>query len=196
MAFDYPFSATTQDSYTQQLTRAKDGLLALQTRNESADDPTTTYNWMTVAKTGSSEEREYVPGTGFVTRGPLGVNWTSRSVEVFQGALSATSAWFLPVIDENVTIRTVLLVSDTGTTSDGSNYWTFDLYNVTQAGSLYSTPPITDGEEIVANTPYAMPPSLNLAVDALDVIEVRATATGAPTTLARASIAVVFTLRA
>jgi len=106
---------------------------------------------------------------------------------VYQGQIAGTSAWFVPV-PYDCDVVSVTVVSDTGTTSDGSNNWTVDLYDVTNAQSLFSSVPNTDGDEIVADTPWSQDTDQNNTLAAGDVLEVRVTETGAATNLARALV--------
>ena len=105
------------------------------------------------------------------------------------GTVSASVTQYLLVGDGSgrEIIRLVLL-SNAGSTSSSGNEVTFDLYNVTQAVSLFSGTVGTfttlggvGGGEIVADTPYILAPDQNATISSGDVLELRITYVGAPT---------------
>lgn len=87
-------------------------------------------------------------------------------------------------------VSEVYVLSDTSTmSSDGSNNWSFQVANLTAGNNLLSVAKTTNGAEITADTAYALGVNQNNAkgdLDALDVLELQITKTGAPTSLASA----------
>lgn len=118
-------------------------------------------------------------------------NLGRQAIPVFQGAISATLTRFVAPVPQGLAVVEVGVVSDTGTTSDGSNLWTLDLQNLDTAQSLFSSPPTTNGDELVANAPWAKAVDQNVTVSANQVLQASLTATGSPTALANALIYVV-----
>ena len=85
-------------------------------------------------------------------------------------------------------IESVRMVSTTATTSDGSNNYNIDVYNVTDSHSLFSTTQTTNGSEFVANTVKILTPDQNATITASDAVEFRVVANGSPTSLTRVGV--------
>ena len=109
------------------------------------------------------------------------------------GTLSASGDHYLMVAKENMTLRSLTLVSSTATTSSSGNEHTFDLYNLTQGHSLFSATVGTHtslegvggGSDPVADSPWVLTPDENVSISSGDVIELRHTFTGTPGSLTR-----------
>lgn len=109
------------------------------------------------------------------------------------GAVSAAGDHYLLVAKENMTVRSLTLVSAAASTSSEGVEFTFDLYNVTQTQSLFSAIPGTDtlragiggGSDLAVDTPYVLTPDQNQDIASGDVIELRIGASGEPGTLTR-----------
>ena len=107
------------------------------------------------------------------------------------GGFNATEQKFIFICPQASTdINQILLVSDTATSgSDGSNNFTFQVQNLTQANSLLSAATTTDSNEIVADTAYSITPNQNnTGLAQGDVIELQITKTGTPTDLPSAEV--------
>ncbi len=105
---------------------------------------------------------------------------------------SATDQRYLFVAPYDCTIDQVWLVSDTAITAHDTNYYTFQVQNLTAAAALLSsaqTTKVTGGTAITADTPYAVSPDQNATISDGDVLELQVTGAGSPTTLATAEIA-------
>lgn len=112
------------------------------------------------------------------------------TVPILTGAVSGTLTRYLP-LHAACRIDSLVVLSDTATTSsDGSNNWTFDLYNITQANSLFSTVPTTNGGELAVDTRSTYSADQNQTIAAADVVEFRATRNGTGTDLSSASVLV------
>jgi hypothetical protein len=106
------------------------------------------------------------------------------------GALSATSNFYLFIEDQPVTLEEFEIISDVTTAgSDGSNYWSFEIYNLTQANSIVTK--TTNGAEITADTPWELGTLSNADIAPHDLLELRVVLVGAPTSLATAEVAAV-----
>ncbi len=104
---------------------------------------------------------------------------------------SATDQRYLFVAPYDCTIDQVLLVSDTAIAANDTNYYSFQVQNLTAAAALLSsaqTTQATGGTAITGDAPYALSPDQNATISDGDVLELQVTGTGAPTTLATAEI--------
>lgn len=150
-------------------------------------DPISGQLW---ADSGTGTLKQYT-GSSWVVIGPLWANGSARRIPVCdqtQG-LASGDAFYVPPQPTKLVVGNLCVLSDTATAgSDGSNHWQFDLYDVTNAQSLFSALPTTDGDELAVDTPKLWAPDQNATVAANTVLEVRVTATGAPTSLAAARV--------
>lgn len=113
---------------------------------------------------------------------------TLRSVPLLSGPVSGTLTRYVP-LSGIAAITELVVISDTATTgSDASNNWTFDLYNITDAVSLFSATPTTNGAELAVDTRSTFAVDQNGTIDAADVLELRATRNGTGTDLSSASV--------
>lgn len=104
--------------------------------------------------------------------------WLDRiiALPVPIGTLSATDNKYLHICGPGTTtISDVLIVSETGVTSDVTNYWTFQVRNVTAAVNLRSAAKSTNGAAITADTVYALGLDQNLTPASGDVLQLQAT---------------------
>ena len=122
--------------------------------------------------------------------------------EVAERALKKTSVitldgWadtdqrYLFVAPYDCTIDQVWLVSDTTHAAHDTNYYSFQVQNLTAAAALLSsaqTTRITGGTAITADAPYALNPDQNATISDGDVLELQITGAGTPVTLANAEI--------
>jgi hypothetical protein len=118
---------------------------------------------------------------------PIGTQKFSCTTRL--AGLTATSQRFLFIAPyADCKIIQAKISSSSGTTSDGSNNWSFQIQNLTQAEALLSTAKSTNGAEISADTAYLLNPDQNQLIDEDDVIEFQATKTGSPGDLTEAMV--------
>jgi hypothetical protein len=106
---------------------------------------------------------------------------------------AATADRFIFVAPYDCRIDAVSRVSDTGVAANDTNYYGFQVQNVTQSAALLSsakTTQATGGEAISADTPFAIAPDQNQVISDGDVLELQITETGTATSLATAQIVV------
>lgn len=116
-------------------------------------------------------------------------------VKIDERSMSSPASFnaFLNCPVPGATIEAVRILSTTTTSSsDGTDNYTFDVYNVTDSHSLFSSAPTTNGSEIPANTAYDLTPNQNNTITADDVLEFRCTVNGSPTPITRLSVEVVW----
>lgn len=102
-----------------------------------------------------------------------------------------TDQRYLFVAPYDCNIDQVYLVSDTAVAANDTNYYAFQVQNLTQSEALLSsakTTQATGGTAIAADTPYAVAPDQNQVISDGDVIELQVTETGTATDLAGAEI--------
>ncbi len=88
-------------------------------------------------------------------------------------------------------IDDVVLVSDTGVTAHDTNYWSFQIANLTDAGNLMAaavTTKATGGTAITADTGYRLTPDQNNTLGVMEVIEFQATEAATATDLSGAQL--------
>ena len=91
-------------------------------------------------------------------------------------------------------IDQVSVVSDTGVAASDSNYYAFQVQNLTQAESLLAaakTTKVTGGTAITVDVAYVLDPDQNTVVSDGDVIELQVTETGTGTDLTATEVLVV-----
>ena len=91
-------------------------------------------------------------------------------------------------------IDQVSIVSDTAVAASDTNYYSFQVQNVTKSLSLLSaqkTTKVTGGTAVSANAPYDLSPNQNQVVSDGDVLQLQVTETGVATDLTAAEIVVV-----
>lgn len=103
---------------------------------------------------------------------------------VLIGAVSATGNFLLLTCNVNLTVEKVKLISDTSTTSTGTNHWTIQIRNVTGAVNLRSASYDTNGNEFTANTVKDLGVDQNLSVAANDVLRIEFTKNASATNMA------------
>lgn len=155
-----------------------------------SSEPSPLFVGMRWSDSGTGLRKQW-DGSAWHVIGPLYENGALRTLKLFEGSISGTVSFFVPASAARAVASRVVLISDTATSgSDGSNKYTVDLYNVTQAESLFSAVPTTNGDELAANTAWSQECDQNLDLAADDVLEVRITKTGSPTSLASARVIV------
>ncbi len=88
-------------------------------------------------------------------------------------------------------IDEVSLVSDTTVAANDTNYYSFQVQNVTRSQALLSaakTTRVTGGQAITLNVPYKLSPNQNTVINAGDVLQLQVTETGTATDLVAAEV--------
>lgn len=176
---------------------AQDGLLNL----ASLDERTGSFSasprpWQLCARTDLGMIYQYDDvAEAWVAILPLAQPAGLVVLPVFSGALSGTTTRFVPPRGYRLRVDGITVLSDDATTSDGSNNWSFQLYNRTQSDEeLFATDPTTNGGEITANTVWRQATDQNQTITADDVLELVATLTGSPGNLDHCLICVEATM--
>lgn len=119
-----------------------------------------------------------------------------HSHAVHLGTISASDEKYLWIVSgaSTITISDVLIVSETGVTSDASHLWTFQVRNLTAAVDLRSAVKSTNGAAITADTAYALGLDQNLTPSAAAVLELQMAKTGSPNALTEMLAVVRYTL--
>lgn len=97
-----------------------------------------------------------------------------QTATVHAGTLSASDEKFLIIVPASCTISDCLIVSELGVTSDATNFWTFQVRNLTAAVDLRSTAKSTNGAAITADTAYSLGLDQNLTPASAAVLEFQA----------------------
>lgn len=117
-----------------------------------------------------------------------------HSASVYLGAISASgnyAIWETPTVN-NIVVVDVSLISTAGVASSGTDLWTFQVRNVTDAVDLKAAVKSTNGAAITADAPYALGLDQNLTIGASKHLRFQVLKTGAPTALAGALVTVKF----
>jgi hypothetical protein len=130
---------------------------------------------------------------------------TDPVAEIAERALKKSSAlslagWdgsdqrYVFVAPYDCSIDQVQIVSDTAVAASDTNYYAFQVQNLTRAEALLSSAKSTEstgGTAITADALYTLDPDQNIVVNDGDVIELQITETGVATDLTGAEILVV-----
>lgn len=119
-----------------------------------------------------------------------------HSAVVPLGTISATDNKYLWVASgaSTITVSDCLIVSELGVTSSGSNYWDFQVRNLTASVNLRSAVKSTNGAAITADTAYALGLDQNRTPSAGAVLQLQMTKTGSPNALTEAVAVLRYTL--
>lgn len=108
---------------------------------------------------------------------------TSRMIYNF--AVTGTLDLLIPGPPQAMVVDSIRMVSSTAVAADGTDKWTFNLTNLTQAVELFSTDPSTEAVEsgigggaVTADTTYVLTPDQNASLAAGDVLELTFTEGG------------------
>ncbi len=107
---------------------------------------------------------------------------------------SGTTQRYVFVAPYDCNIDQVSVVSDIAVAASDTNYYSFQVQNLTQAESLLAsakTTKTTGGTAITTDAVYELGPDQNTVIDDGDVIELQVTETGVATDLTSAEILVV-----
>ena len=105
-----------------------------------------------------------------------------------------TKQRFIFVAPYDCRIDDVQVVSDAGVTANDTNYYSFQVQNLTANLALLSsakTTKVTGGTAITGDTPYSLAPNQNQVVSDGAVLELQVTEAGTATDLTAAEIVVV-----
>ena len=173
------------------VTKVQGMLDALRSLHSGASEPSNTVAYMLWSDTTNALLKiRNAANDGWVVLGALGTDASRQAVHVARVNLTASVNLLVPPLANAGVVKRVTLVSDTTTTSDGSNNWAFQIRNKTQATNLLSTAANTNGAEITADVVYAVTPDQNATVAADDVLELQVTETGTATSLTNATFAI------
>lgn len=101
----------------------------------------------------------------------------------YLGSVSATDEWFTFVVPANCTIVAAKFVTETAIATDGTNFWQFQIRNLTAAVNLAATAKSTATTAITADTQYDLGLDQNLTPSANAVLELQVTKNAAATTM-------------
>ena len=133
---------------------------------------------------------------------PDNITTSNPVAEIAERALKKTSAmtldgWsgtdqrYLFVAPYACVIDGVQLVSDVAVAANDTNYYSFQVQNLTAGESLLAavqTTKVTGGSAITADTPFTIAPDQNTVISDGDVLELQITGSGTPTDLSAAEI--------
>jgi len=168
-----------------------DAVLSLLTGCSGAGWPTENLQVGMVAVNETTKQVGRWDGADWRAEGPRHVDASAFEWNVDLGTLSASVTKWLPVPLTGVEILSIAILSDTSTSSDGSNKWTFQVRNRTASENLFATAPTTNGAELTANVASVRSCDQNnddiAAGSALDLV---ITKTGSATSLTSAVVTV------
>lgn len=121
------------------------------------------------------------------------VDVAEQVTEVYRGNLAGSFNAYV-AIPLGTHVKSLTVISDTSTSgSDGSNYYQFDLVNITDGLSLFATPPTTNGDELAADSRWDQDCDQNQDLVSGKVLEMQVTEVGSPTNLASAEVLIFVT---
>ncbi len=117
-----------------------------------------------------------------------------KSSVVYSPGWDGTIQRYIFVAPYDCQIDQVQIVCDTAVAANDTNYYAFQVQNLSEAEALLSsavTTQATGGAAIAADVPYGLDPDQNTVISDGDVIELQVTETGTATDLTAAEILVV-----
>lgn len=175
-----------------------DAMESLRTCHSGASAPTSPVAYMLWADTttGYLKIRDGA-NVAWVRVAPLATESTYTMASDLVASMSATTTFRCGAALRAGTLRRVLIVGETATTSTVANEWRFQVTRYPAAapgspvtgfsanvGTYTALAGVGGGAELVAFAAYALTPDQNTTVAELDVYTVTATAVGTPTTVA------------
>lgn len=129
------------------------------------------------------------------TASGLNTGWIAlyqrHASSVLLGTVGATGDHFVYHADKAVVVEKITLVSDAGVAASDTDYFSFQVRNLTAAADLLSaaqTTMATGGTAIVADTAWDITPNQNATLAAGAILELQVTKTLAPSDLTRCTI--------
>lgn len=101
-----------------------------------------------------------------------------HTITIPVGAQTASFDRFLAIGRGTMTILDCKFLSGTTIASSGTDYWTFQIRNVTAAVNLLSTAATTNGTAATADTAFSITPNQNATLTNGDVLQMQVTETG------------------
>ena len=194
MAQTWELPVDTDNLLETILGQFNDGLETLRTQHSGSAEPTSPVAYMFWADTANNVLKQRNAGntawTAILAMNAANQNQTSM---VAIGAVSASQDNFIFTPNEAVTIDEVTLISSVAVTANDTNYWSFQVANLTQADDLLAaaqTTQATGGAGITADEAFSITPDQNASIAAGDVLELQITETGTATSLAGVVVAV------
>lgn len=175
-----------------------DAMETLRTCHSGASAPTSPVAYMLWADTttGYLKIRDGA-NVAWVRVSPLATESTYTLASDLVASMSATTTFRCGAALRAGTLRRVLIVGETATTSTVANEWRFQVTRYpasapgspvtgfsANVGTYTALAGVGGGAELVAFAAYALVPNQNTTVAELDVYTVTATAVGTPTTVA------------
>lgn len=117
-----------------------------------------------------------------------------RTIVVPCGTLSASDNKYLSLGLPACTVTDAYLVSELGVASDGTDFWTFQVRNLTASVNLLAAAKSTNGAAITADTQYALGLDQNLTLAAGAVLQFQATKAASAGNLQELAIALKYTI--
>lgn len=167
-------------------TKIKGSLDALRSSFLGGTAPTTTVAGMLWADTSSGILKiRNATNTAWIEVAAFGQDGV-HVITINKGTASSSFTYYFGKFFSPAEIVGCTLVTHPSGTSDASNYWSFQVHNLTQSLDLLATPRATwigSADDPVEDTPYEITPDQNATVSTGDVLEFQATETGttAPT---------------
>lgn len=94
------------------------------------------------------------------------------------GAISASADRFIRICTSSTVVVNAYILNGTTIAADGSNYWSFQIRNITGAVNLLSSVVTTAASAITADTAFALAPNQNLSPSDGAVLQLQITKTG------------------
>jgi hypothetical protein len=175
-----------------------DAMETLRTLNSGASAPASTVAYMLWADTTAGYLKiRNAANTAWVRVAPLATESTYTMASDVVASMSATTTFRCGAALRAGTLRRVLIVGETATTSTVANEWRFQVTRYpasapgspvtgfsANVGTYTALAGVGGGAELVAFAAYSLTPNQNTTVAELDVYTVTATAVGTPTTVA------------
>lgn len=175
-----------------------DAMETLRTLNSGASAPASTVAYMLWADTTAGYLKiRNAANTAWLRVAPLATESTYTMASDLVASMSATTTFQCGAALRAGTLRRVLIVGETATTSTVANEWRFQVTRYpasapgspvtgfsANVGTYTALAGVGGGAELVAFAAYSLTPNQNTTVAELDVYTVTATAVGTPTTVA------------
>lgn len=111
-----------------------------------------------------------------------------QTIGTYLGTVSATDEWFTLIVPSNCTIVAAKFVTETAIATHGTDFWQFQVRNLTAAVNLAATAKSTATAAITADTQYDLGLDQNLTPNANAVLELQVTKNANATTMAACAL--------